>query len=86
VTATGRCLGGQVRLKTTSVAVTRWLLAALHRCVAAPASAVSEPRPGGVCFGPMSERDELALKGLVAGDDRAADGLRWEIGDGDLGS
>jgi hypothetical protein len=34
----------------------------------------------------MSERDELALKGLVAGDDRAADVLRWEVGDGDLDS
>jgi hypothetical protein len=34
----------------------------------------------------MSERDELALKGFVAGDERAADPLRWPVGDGDLES
>jgi hypothetical protein len=34
----------------------------------------------------MSERDELALRGFVAADDRAADPLRWRVGDGDLDS
>jgi hypothetical protein len=34
----------------------------------------------------MTERDELALKGFVAGDDRATDVLRWGVGDGDLDS
>jgi hypothetical protein len=51
-----------------------------------PGSAAPAPRLEGVCFGAMSERDELALKGFGAGDDRAADVLRWGIGDGDLDS
>jgi hypothetical protein len=68
------------------VAVARWLRLSLRRRVPEPASAVRAPRVGGVCFGPMSERDELALKGFVAGDDRATDVLRWGVGDGDLDS
>ena len=83
-TATARYVRGYVRIKTTSLAVARWLLATMRRRMPEPASAVPALRPGGVCFGPISERDELALKGLVAGDDRAADALRWGIGDGDL--
>ncbi len=75
-----------MRIKTTSVAVVRWLLETLRRRVPEPRSAAPAPRLEGVCFGPMSERDELALKGFVAGDDRAADVLRWGIGDGDLDS
>jgi hypothetical protein len=75
-----------VCLKTTSVGVTRWLRVAARRRVPEPASLAPAPRLEGVCFGPMSERDELALKGYVASDDRAADGLRWEVGDGDLDS
>jgi hypothetical protein len=65
-----------VRIKTTSLAVVRWLLVTVRRRVPEPKSAVLAPRPGGVCFGPISERDELALKGFVAGDDPAADALR----------
>jgi hypothetical protein len=68
------------------VAVARWLRLSLRRRVPEPASAVPAPRLEGVCFGPMTERDELALKGFVAGDDRATDVLRWGVGDGDLDS
>jgi hypothetical protein len=75
-----------VRIKTTSAAVAQWLLVTLRRRVPEPASAAPAQRLGGVCFGPMSERDELALNGFVAGDDRAADVLRWGVGDGDLDS
>ena len=60
-----------MRLKTKSVAVTRWLLVALRRRVPERASAVPAPRLGGPCFGPMTGRDEFALKGFVAADDRA---------------
>jgi hypothetical protein len=75
-----------VRIKTTSMAVARWLIATLRRRTPEPASASPAPRLEDVCFGPLSKRDEAALKGFVAGDGRAADGLRWGVGDGDLDS
>lgn len=75
-----------MRIKTTSAAVASWLLATLRRRMPDPASAAPTPRRGGVCFGPMDERDEFALKGFVAGDVRGADVLRWGIGDGNLDS
>jgi hypothetical protein len=69
-----------------SVSLTRSLLVTLRRRLPEQASAMPAPPLGGVCFGPMSERDKRALKDLAAGDGRAADVLRWEIGDGDLDS
>jgi hypothetical protein len=75
-----------VRIKTKSLAAARWALGILRRRAAEPESAMPLPRLGDVCFGPMRERDEVALRGWVAGDDRTADRLRWVIGDGDLDS
>jgi hypothetical protein len=75
-----------VRIKTTSAAVARWLLATLRRRMPDPSSAAPASQLGGVCFGPMGERDELALKGFVAGDAHGADVLRWGVGDGNLDS
>lgn len=77
---------GNARIKTLPLAAARWLVVTLRRRAPEPASAVRAPRLGGVCFGPMSKRDELALKGFVAAGDRTADGLRWWVGDGDLDS
>jgi hypothetical protein len=68
-----------------SVALSSWLLVTLRRRAPEAESAVPA-RVEGNCFGPMSKRDEVALKGFVAGDDRAADVLRWGVGDGDLDS
>lgn len=58
-----------MRIKPTSVMMTRRLLVTLRRRVPESAPAVPAPRLGGVCFGPMSEHDELALTGFIAGDD-----------------
>jgi hypothetical protein len=75
-----------VRIKSTAAAAVRWLLMTLRRGTPEPTPALQAPRTAGACFGPMSARDELALKGFLAGDERAAHVLRWGVGDDDLDS
>jgi hypothetical protein len=51
---------------------TRWLVACLARRNSAAAVLMQPPR--GVCFGPLDEGQQLALRGLAAGGDPSARG------------
>jgi hypothetical protein len=56
-----------MNIKQTRAGRPRRLASYLLRRRGDPVVAVPVEQPGSICFGPVGERDQLALKGFIAG-------------------